>query len=181
MHSGATGTATSWPRRPTSARTGLDGGPTFTYGPSAYAMRQYESGGAHGSSGHGERPLATVMRPFRPPKAIAPLASRYKSIQCLPQSQLQRRLEGKVAEEGWYPVCLVPPSLQFGTPLFSLYSRFLYPFFSSPPPPPKRLLAFSNGAMAGFLLHPQGRLEAGGGGLPPPQRRPESAGFDCSR
>jgi hypothetical protein len=71
--------------------------------------------------------------------------------------------------------------LQSGTLLFSLHSRFLYPFFSLPLLPPKRLLVFSNGAMDGFLFRSQGRLEAGGGGLPPPQRRPESTRVDCSR
>jgi hypothetical protein len=49
-----------------------------------------------------------------------------------------------------------------------LHNRFLCPFFLLPPPPPKRLLAFSNGAMAGFLFRCQGRPEACGGGLPPP-------------
>jgi hypothetical protein len=61
-HSGAVGTGTGRPRRSTRARTGLDSGPTFNYGPSSYAGRRYESGGARGSGGHGEWPPATVTR-----------------------------------------------------------------------------------------------------------------------
>jgi hypothetical protein len=46
-------------------KVGPASGPTFTYGPIAYTRRRYGSGGARGSGGHGERPLASVMRPFR--------------------------------------------------------------------------------------------------------------------
>jgi hypothetical protein len=47
-------------------KVGPASGPTFTYGPSAYARRWYGSNVARRSGGHGERPLATVTWPFRP-------------------------------------------------------------------------------------------------------------------